>query len=194
MADGGAIELLMIWKGRSLEGMSTTLKARVSFFLILAACLFTMAGAEDQKAELRSRLGEVKHKIVYETCRDDNWELFIMNADGSNPTNLTNTPDVDEHYAKASPDGTRICFLAREKDRLERCCSQPSKVLDIYYMNVDGTGRTRIAEHAGSPCWSPDGTAITRQMGIVFPQRRNGSMLAGRKLAQSDSLVPMNAN
>ncbi|GAG28515.1 unnamed protein product, partial [marine sediment metagenome] len=54
-------------------------------------------------------LKEVAFKIVYETYRETegrpNWELYLINADGSNPINLTNTPDVDEMYPHASGDG-----------------------------------------------------------------------------------------
>ena len=49
------------------------------------------------RAELS--LKDVPFKIVHETYREtegrQNWELFLMNADGSNPVNLTNTPGVD---------------------------------------------------------------------------------------------------
>ena len=52
------------------------------------------------RAELN--LKDVPFKIVYETYREtegrQNWELYLINADGSNPINLTNTPDVDEMY------------------------------------------------------------------------------------------------
>src|SRR5262245_61299761 len=54
-------------------------------------------------------LGSMPYRIVFETRRDGNGEIYRMNADGSNPVNLTRTPDVDECYPKASPDGTKIC-------------------------------------------------------------------------------------
>src|SRR5207247_2171084 len=50
--------------------------------------------------ELLTMLKGYKHKVVCESNRSGNWDLWIMNADGSNPVNLTNTPDVDEVYPK----------------------------------------------------------------------------------------------
>jgi hypothetical protein len=48
------------------------------------------------------RLSAVPYRIVYESLRETsgrlNWEIFVVNADGSGMTNLTNTPDIDEHY------------------------------------------------------------------------------------------------
>src|SRR5262245_50872304 len=71
---------------------------------------------DDKSAEpskdLLVELKSYRHKIVYETNRDGNWELYICNADGTNHVNLTNTKDVDELYPKPSPDGTKICFCA----------------------------------------------------------------------------------
>src|SRR5205823_158389 len=93
------------------------------------------------------------HKIVHESFRDGNWELYVMNADGSNPVNLTKTPDVDELYPKVSPDGDKICFQADEgKD--------DAKVRRLYLMNSDGSGRVKIADEAREPCWSADGKQI----------------------------------
>ncbi|HEV3263511.1 MAG TPA: hypothetical protein VG013_42135 [Gemmataceae bacterium] len=103
--------------------------------------------------ELLTELKAYKHKIVYESNRDGNWELYVMDADGSNPVNLTHTPDVDELYPKASPDGSKICFEADEG-------KGDAKVRNLYVMNSDGTGRVKIAGNARDPCWSPDGTAI----------------------------------
>ena len=102
-------------------------------------------------------LEEIPFKIVYETYRNtngrDNWELYLINADGSNPINLTNTPDVDELYPHASPDGTKVCFVADEgKGR--------KKVRNVYYINIDGTGRVKVADNARQPCWGPDSKTI----------------------------------
>src|ERR1700676_3636265 len=90
-------------------------------------------GSKDLLAELKS----YKHKIVYESNRDGNFDLYLCNADGSNPVNLTRTPDIDEVYPKPSPDGTKICFMADEG-------KGAGKIRNIYYMNSDGTGRVKI--------------------------------------------------
>ncbi len=107
------------------------------------------------KSELN--LKEIPFKIVYETYRKTNgkesWELYLINADGSNPVNLTNTPDVDEMYPHSSGDGTKICFVADELVRKK-------KVRNVYYMNIDGTGRVKVAENARQPCWGPDSNTI----------------------------------
>src|SRR5713226_5029674 len=120
----------------------------------MAGLIFLFGGGElrpedrhnDPSKDLLYELKTYPHKIVYETNRDGNWELYLVNADGSNPVNLTRTPDVDELYPKPSPDGSKICFVADEgKDK--------SRVRNIYYMNSDGTGRTKIAENGREPCW-----------------------------------------
>ena len=114
-----------------------------------------------EEAKLRARLKEIKYKIVYETYRDNNWELYMCNADGSDPVNLTNTPDVNEMYPQASPDGAKISFVVDEGEG-------EAKIRNVYYMNtvrslsqfMDGTGRIKVAENARQPCWSSDSTAI----------------------------------
>ena len=109
-------------------------------------------------SELLAELGNYRHKIVYETNRDGNWELYLTDADGSHPINLTHTPDVDELYPKPSPDGTKICFVAD-------IGKGDDKVRNIYYMNSDGTGRTKVADNGREPCWSPDETRIAYMKG-----------------------------
>ena len=109
----------------------------------------------NEKSEID--LKAIPFKLLYETFREtdgkENWELFLINADGSNATNLTRTPDLDEMYPHASPDGTKVCFVADEgKGR--------NKVRNVYYMNIDGTGRVKVADNARQTFWSPDGKTI----------------------------------
>ncbi len=102
-------------------------------------------------------LEKIPFKIVCESYREtdgrDNWELLMIKADGSEQVNLTNTPDLDEMYPHVSPDGTRICFVVDEG--LGR-----RKVRSVYYMNIDGTDRVRVATNARQPCWSGNGRFI----------------------------------
>jgi TolB protein len=123
------------------------------------------ARSEDKKGEtppeskeLLAELKTYKHKIVYESNRDGNFDLYICNADGSDTKNLTNTKDIDELYPKPSPDGTKICFVADEG-------KGDAKVRNVYIMNTDGSGRTKIADNGREPCWSPDGTKIAYTKG-----------------------------
>ena len=102
-------------------------------------------------------LKEVPFKIVYESLRQtggkENWELILVNADGSNPVNLTNTADSSEMYPHASPDGSKVCFVVDET-------AGGQKVRNVYCMNIDGPGRIKVADNARQPCWSPDGKRI----------------------------------
>ncbi|HQH71402.1 MAG TPA: hypothetical protein PK360_04920, partial [bacterium] len=38
---------------------------------------------------LKDSLKNYPYKIICETYQNDNWELFVLNADGSDPVNLT---------------------------------------------------------------------------------------------------------
>jgi len=117
------------------------------------------------------KLEEIPFKIVFETYRKtngkENWELYLMNADGSDPVNLTRTPDLDEMYSHVSGDGTKICFVVDEEIGREsllanrpRGRSSRRKTRSVYYMNIDGTGRVKVAGNARQPCWSPDSKKI----------------------------------
>ena len=113
--------------------------------------------SQEAEKEARKRaaldLKSIPYRIVYETFVDNNWELFSVKADGSDPVNLTRTPEVNELYPHVSPDGTKICFVVDEG-------SPRPKVRSVYYMNMDGTGRTKVADNAREACWNGDGTQI----------------------------------
>ncbi len=121
-------------------------------FLASAALgLATPGGAA--AADLAEELKTVPYRIVYESHRDKNWELYQINADGSHPVNLTRTPKTNELYPHVSPDGTKVSFCVDEGQGA-------AKVRDVYVMNIDGTGRTLVARNAREPCWSPSGSGL----------------------------------
>jgi Tol biopolymer transport system component len=99
----------------------------------------------------------IPYQIVYESLLPadgkENWELILINADGSHPVNLTMTPDVNEIYPHASPDGTQVCFEGEER-------ANGKTVRSVYCMNIDGTHRVKVAHNARQACWSPDGRTI----------------------------------
>jgi len=103
-------------------------------------------------------LSKIPYKIVYETYRETggkrNHEIFMMDADGSNPVNLTNTPNIDEMYPQVSPDATKICFVTDEGR------GRRNKVRHVYYMNIDGANRVHVVANGRQPCWSFDSKSI----------------------------------
>jgi TolB protein len=73
-------------------------------------------------------------------------EIYVMYANGASPTLMTYNTERDMDPAW-SPDGTKIAY---------------DTLYEIYVMNVNGTGRTKLhsSATAHTPAWSPDGTKI----------------------------------
>ena len=90
-------------------------------------------------------------EIAFESERDGNREIYVMNTDGTSQTRLTNNPAWDTSPVW-SPDGTKIAFYSDSDGNYE-----------IYVMNADGTSPTRLTNNPAwdaDPVWSPDGTKI----------------------------------
>ena len=122
--------------------------------IILPAALGLVAGASGfAQIPLRERLSAVPFKIAYECYVHDNWEIFVMRADGSEPVNLTQTPTEHEHYPQVSPDGTKLCFSVDAGEGRDA-------VRSLYVMDIDGRNRKKLADQAREPFWSPDSKII----------------------------------
>ena len=113
----------------------------------------------------------VNGKIAFETDRDDpdpsscgfacDFEIYVMDADGTSPTNLTNSAARDSNPAW-SPAGTKIAFDTDRDGNNE-----------VYVMDANGTNPTNLtnsADEDSNPAWSPDGTKI------AFDTDRDGNV------------------
>ena len=102
---------------------------------------------------------DAQARIAFVSDREGNAEIYVMDADGGNPRNLTNHPDVDFHPSW-SPDGKRIAFVS---DRDGHVNIRNSPNYEIYVMDADGDNQLNLTNDANddrSPSWSPDGKRI----------------------------------
>ncbi|HTI73147.1 MAG TPA: hypothetical protein VMF06_24445 [Candidatus Limnocylindria bacterium] len=121
--------------------------------LLSTAALPLTGAAEPAHGTLAEQLKALSYKLAYECYLDGNWEIFVSNADGSNPVNLTKTPNVHEHYPQVSPDGTKICFSVDTGEGREA-------VRSLWVMDLDGSHRRMLVDGAREPFWRPDSKVI----------------------------------
>lgn len=75
-------------------------------------------------------------KIVFQSRRDGQDEIYVMNTDGSGQTRLTNNPAMDSSPVW-SPDGTKILFTSLRDGPMSPA---------LYIMNADGSSPTRVTD------------------------------------------------
>ena len=98
--------------------------------------------------------------IAFSSDRDGNYEIYAMNADGSNKTRLTNN-SADDWRPSWSPNGRNIAFSCDTGGDHEICT-----------MNADGSFLIYVTNNSDDdtfPSWSPDSQRV------VFSSNRSGN-------------------
>ncbi len=83
-------------------------------------------------------------------------QLYSMNEDGSSIRKLTSDTTEWVWDANYSPDGENIAFVLNQPVRP----GAVDTISGLYVMNVNGSGRRRIAFGVQHPVWSPDSRRI----------------------------------
>jgi serine/threonine protein kinase len=112
-------------------------------------------------------LGGGYSQIAFASNRTGAPQIFIMNADGSDPLQVTNMT-FGACQPAWSPDGARLVFISPCSKRQDQ---YPGA--NLYIINADGSGLTPPLSTGEDgdfyPSWSPDGTRI------AFTSLRDGS-------------------
>ncbi|HMQ76654.1 MAG TPA: hypothetical protein PKE21_11810 [Flavobacteriales bacterium] len=104
---------------------------------LITACSGTPSSEPQQEApELRIAYN------VFTNSPEDNYEIFVMDLDGKNRRNITNTPGVDWVYAAYDD---RLLFLS-DRDTCHRCYF-------LYEMDADGNDVRRISDRQLQDSW-----------------------------------------
>jgi dipeptidyl aminopeptidase/acylaminoacyl peptidase len=95
-----------------------------------------------------------EQKIAFQSDRDGNNEVYVLNTDDRSLMNLTNNPADDQRPAWSS-DEKKIAFQSDRDGNNE-----------IYVMNADGSNPIKLTNNPAddqSPAWSADGQKIAFQ-------------------------------
>jgi TolB protein len=95
---------------------------------------------------------DMRHIVFRKIIGEENSEVFLADADGSNQRNLTNNPFFDG-WPAWSPDGTKIAFASNRRGH----------GYQIFIMDPDGKNVRLVANTEGrgtAPRWSVDGKTI----------------------------------
>ena len=121
-----------------------------------------------QKAELDFRASGKERRYSWDY--DETMDIFTANVDGSGLRRLTTARGYDAE-AGYSPDGSRIVFASTRSAYADNLSDEEKKLREvdlsyfgeIYIMNADGSGQTRLTRtpgYDGGPFFSPDGSRI----------------------------------
>lgn len=146
----------MFYWARVLLKFQISLSAVIALLLSIAPLAGSVFGAGPQ--------------IAFESDRDGNWEIYLMDVDRQIDHNLTRSP-ADDHSPSWSNDGSSLVFYSN------RDGEQKS---DLYIIDVIRGTLQRLTDNTDNnimPTWSPDGQHIVYVMnfGNMIVMNADGS-------------------
>ncbi|MFA5802672.1 MAG: hypothetical protein WC911_09400 [Thermoleophilia bacterium] len=109
-------------------------------------------------------------KILYQKVDDGQWEIWIMNIDGTNHQKVT-SGSGDKTDASFSPDGQWILYSSNEPGLA---------FANLFITPASGGNAIRITHYEGydgAPAWSPDGKKIVFESYPGDPDDSSGTTL-----------------
>lgn len=127
----------------------------VVFVVVMVITAFVGAATATQKVPVDQAMLSSSGKIVFASERSGNYDIWIMNPDGSDKIQLT-TDKGGDSIPVLSPDGSKIAWTS---DRTG--CG------NLWVMDSDGSNKEQLTNFAGGfpngvyyVTWSPDGTKL----------------------------------
>jgi TolB protein len=116
----------------------------------------TVTATQTSQAAPTPTVTQASGQIAFTSNRDGNNEIYVMRADGSDQTRLTNDAANDSDPVW-SPDER---YIASSRRQFLGLSFLPA---EIYLMQADGSQQRRLTDNLaedGEPTWSPDGQYI----------------------------------
>ncbi len=129
--------------------------------------VFLTSLGEDCKQPNWSPAGD---KILYQKEENNQWDIWIMNTDGTNKTKITNF-EGSKTDAVFSHDGKYIIFSSENEE---------TKLANIYKSPITGGSQTRLTNYEGydgAPSISPDGNLLIFETSAEDPDKSKGTSL-----------------
>jgi TolB protein len=163
---------LLLSTGESLASLKGTVMRHMCRDLALASAVF--AASLGVGTPTVSGDGEPRSTIAFVSTRgepDDtrpaaNWEIWLMDGDGTNPRRLTvnTTEGFAEFMPSLSPDGRGKIVFDSNRVRVQ---GEPLNTSGLFLMNHDGTEETFLTR-GSSATWSPVGPNGNASKNIAF--------------------------